>query len=71
MLKLEVIKVFHTVLYNLKSDSHLAKKNFFVCVNDSSSKMMKNVFYFILKAIFVLKIFKFLPLLLRHVEKTA
>ena len=38
----------------LKSDSHLPKK-FFICFNDSPSKMIKNVFYFILKALFVLK----------------
>ena len=30
---------------------------------------MKNAFYFILKVLFVLKIFKFLPLLFGHVEK--
>ena len=45
---------------NLKSGSHLPKKNCFICFNDSPSKVMKNVFYFILKALFVLKIFKFL-----------
>ena len=44
---------------NLKSDSHL-QECFFICFNHSPSKMMKNVFYFILKALFVLKIFKFL-----------
>ena len=44
---------------HLNSDSHLPKK-FFVCFNDSPSKVMKNAFYFILKALFVLKIFKFL-----------
>ena len=33
--------------------------------------MMKNVFYFILKALFVLKIFKFLSWLFGHVEETA
>ena len=33
---------------------------FFICFNDSPSKMMKNALYFILKALFVLKIFKFL-----------
>ena len=33
--------------------------------------MMKNVFYFILKPFFVLKIFKFLPWLFGHVEKTT
>ena len=31
--------------------------------------MMKNAFYFILKALFVLKIFTFLSLLFGHVEK--
>ena len=33
--------------------------------------MMKNAFYFILKAFFILKIFKFLSGLLGDVEKTA
>ena len=32
-------------------------------------KMMKNVFYFTLKALFVLKIFKFLSWLFGHLEK--
>ena len=32
----------------------------FIYVNESSLKMMKNAFYSILKALFVLKIFKFL-----------
>ena len=31
----------------------------FICFNDSPSKMMENAFYFILKALFVLKIFNF------------
>ena len=31
--------------------------NFYFSLNDSPSKTMKNVFYFILKALFVLKIF--------------
>ena len=58
--------------WNLKSDSRLTKKgNFFICFNDSSSKMMKNVFYFVVKALFVLKVFKFLSWLFRHAEKTA
>ena len=36
-------------------------KNFFViCFIESPLKMIKNAFYFILKALFVLKIFKFL-----------
>ena len=54
----------------LKSDSHLPKKNF-ICFNDTPSKMMKNAFYFILKALFVLKIFKYLSWLFGRVEKTT
>ena len=44
----------------LKSDSHVPKKILFICFNENSLKMMKNAFNFILKALFVLKIFKFL-----------
>ena len=44
----------------LKSGSHLPKIFIIICFNDSPSKMMKNAFYFILKVLFVLKIFKFL-----------
>ena len=40
-------------------------------INESPLKMMKNAFYFTLKALFVLKIFKFLSWLFGHVEKTA
>ena len=42
-----------------------------ICLIESPLKMMKNAFYFILKALFILKIFKFLPRLLGHVGKTA
>ena len=38
---------------------------------ESPLKMMKNDFYFILKALFILKIFKFLSWLLGHLEKTT
>ena len=55
----------------LKSDSQLSKQIFLICFNDSPSKVMKNAFYFILKALSVLKIFKFLPWLFGHVGKTA
>ena len=37
--------------------------------NDSPSIMMKNAFYFIIKFIFVFKIFKFLSGLVGDVEK--
>ena len=55
---------------DLKSDSHLPKKIVF-CLIESSLKMVKNVFYFVLKAFFVLKIFKFLSQHFGHVGKTA
>ena len=48
------------VCSGLKSDSHLPKKFLFICIIESHLKMMKNAFYFILKALFVLKIFKYL-----------
>ena len=41
----------------LKLGSHLP---IIICFNDSPSKMMKSAFYFILKAVSFLKIFKFL-----------
>ena len=56
---------------DLKSDSHLPPKNFCICFNYSPSKKMKNAFYFILKALFILKIFKFLSGPFWHVGKTA
>ena len=59
-------------LIQLKSDSHLPKKkNFIIWFNDSSARSMKNAFYSILKALFVLKILKFLSWHFCHVEKTA
>ena len=39
--------------------------------SEKLEKMMKNTFYFILKALFVLKIFKFLSWFFAHVEKAA
>ena len=43
----------------LKSDSHLPKK-LAICSIKNPLKMIKNAFYFILKALFVFKILKFL-----------
>ena len=48
-----------------------SKKKRIICFNDSPSEMMKNAFYFISKALFVLKIFKFSSWLFGHVQKTA
>ena len=59
------------IFMNVKSDSHIPKNFCFICFNESPLKLMKDAFYFILKALFVLKIFRFLPWLFGHEEKTA
>ena len=59
--------LFSTVL---KSTLNL-QKYLFICLIESSLKMMKNVFYFVLKAFFVPKVFKFLSRPFGHAEKTA
>ena len=46
----------------LKSDSHLPKKNCVICFIETPVKLMENTIYFILKALFVLKIFTFLSM---------
>ena len=48
-----------------------SKNILFICFNESPLEMMKNVFYFILKVLFVLKTFKFLSYHFGHVEETA
>ena len=53
----------------LKSDSH-PLKYCLICFTESPLKKMKNDFYFILKALFNLKLFKFLSSLFVHVGKT-
>ena len=52
----------------LKLDLLLPQTFFFICFNESPSKMMKNAFHFILKALFVLKWLKFLSGLFVQVE---
>ena len=56
---------------NLKPDFQLANKILFICFDVSLLKMMKNAFYFIAKALFVLKMFKFSSWLFGYVEKTV
>ena len=52
---------------NFKAGLWPFKKNCLICFNESTLKMMKNVFYFILlKALFVLKIFKVLSWFFGH-----
>ena len=53
--------VFKNALYGLRQ----------FLITESPWKMMKNAFYFTLKAFFVLKIFKFLSWLFGQAEKTS
>ena len=46
-----------------------SKKSCFICFYESPLKMLKNAFNFIVKALLVLKILKFLSWLFVHVEK--
>ena len=76
--KLHIISPFRSLTINyyfarfstLKSDSHLPKF-FLFALMIALQKMMKNAFYFTLKALFVLKILTFLSWLFGHVEKNA
>ena len=63
----------YTYLGSLKSEEKLSpsKKIVFICFNENPLKVMKSAFYFILKALFVLKIFKFLSSRFGHVEEMA
>ena len=56
---------------NLKVGLSPSKKICIICLIESTLKMMKNAFYFILKARFVLKIFQFSSRLFGHVGKMA
>ena len=58
-------------LYRIKVGLLSSKKIYFICFNESSLKLMKNDFYFIFKALFVLKISKFLSKPFGHMEKTV
>ena len=55
---------------SLKSHPQLSK-NCVIWFNENDDQMMKNVLYFILKALFILKLFKFLSWLFGHVGKMA
>ena len=48
-----------------------SKKNCVICSIENPLKMMKDAFYFILKALFIVKIFKFLSWLFDQLGKTA
>ena len=48
-----------------------SKKVCFIYYNEITLRMMKNTFYFILKGVYVLRIFKYLSWLFNYVEKAA
>ena len=45
------------------------QKGYFICFNENPLKMMKDAFYFVLKAPFVPKIFNFFLVFSCHIEK--
>ena len=52
------------------SDPHLRGKKCFICFNKSPLKMMKNAFYFILKALLGLEVFKFWCWVFGHLKNS-
>ena len=55
----------------LETERSPSKKFCVICFIESPLKVMKNVFFFISKALFVHKIYLFLSRLFGHVEKAA
>ena len=68
---LDVRLHFNSATFFLKSQSRLPKKFVSSAPFKALQKWWKMLFYFNLKALFVLKIFKFLPRLFGHVENTT
>ena len=64
-------EILKSSLVTFKVGLSPSQKNIFICFIESPLKMIKNAFYFILKALFVPKIFKFLSGLFDHAGKTA
>ena len=67
----EVIKLFKLFMRLFKVGPSPSKKIFLFASMIALQKIMQNAFYFILKAHFVLKIFKCWSWLFGHVKKTA
>ena len=68
--KLNFERIKYTTWRKLQRRALTFQKKF-ICFIESPFKMMKNAFYFILNALFVLKIFKFLSWLFGHVNKNG
>ena len=56
---------------NLKFGHSPSKKIYFIHFNEMTLKMMKNAFYFMLKALFILTILKFFALTLQSCRKNG
>ena len=63
--------VLQTLIIKFNNNNNNSAAGLFSLLQLKFFKKMKNAFYFILKAFFVFKIFKFLSWLLGHLEKTA
>ena len=63
--------LFIVCWFQIKVGLSPSKTGCVICLVESPLKVMKNAFYFILKALFVLKIFKLLSQLFGHVGKTV
>ena len=64
-------KNIQLMLEFLKVRLSTSKRKLFICLDEGPLKMMKNTIHFILKALIILEIFKFLSCFFGHVEKTA
>ena len=56
----KTLQILATEIYKCNEGLLPFQKKCFICFNESPLKMMKNVVYFILKALWVYKIFRFL-----------
>ena len=65
------VYIFLQFFYIFKVGLSPSKKICVICLIESPLKMMRNAFYFMLKALFVIKIFKFLSRLFGSDGKTA
>ena len=67
----ELSGIFFCLRGLVKVELSPSKKIRVICLIESPLEVMKNALYFILKALFVLKIFTFLSWIFSHLGKTA
>ena len=67
----QMFQIYIQFFFSLKLDSHLPKKICTIFLIETLLEMMKNVFYFVLQAFYILKILKFLSQHFGLVGKTA